>query len=111
MSYAKRKRLLIDNHIALWDVLQSGYRPGSLDADIDASTITCNDFQRFFKHHVQLRCVFFNGGKAEQLFKRHVLKEFVQSQREYRRLPSTSPAHAALDMSAKLEQWQVIKQY
>ena len=48
LTYADRKTLLLKNNIALWDVLKSCCREGSLDSDIDQSTIEPNDFKEFF---------------------------------------------------------------
>ena len=107
-NYQRRKQLLLDNHIALWDVLKSCYRKGSLDSDIDHSTIECNDFQDFFAKHRQIKKVFLNGGMAEQLFKKYVLKELAAFSINYQRLPSTSPAHAAMNRQAKLNAWRVV---
>lgn len=113
LTYNNRKTLLLKNNIALWDVLKSCYREGSLDSDIDHSTIEPNDFKRFFSRHKHVTAVFFNGAKAEQLFKKNSLKTLNQAQQNlsFFRLPSTSPAHAALTFEQKLLQWEVIKRF
>jgi len=113
LSYDDRKTLLIRNNIALWDVLKSCYREGSLDSDIDQSTIEPNDFKRFFSIHKHVAAVFFNGAKAEQLFKKNSLKTLKQVQQglSFYKLPSTSPAHAALTLEQKLLQWEIIKRF
>ncbi len=111
LSYVKRKQLLVEHHIALWDVLQSCYRSGSLDADIDQDSISCNDFYTFLQRHKNIRHVFFNGGAAEQLFNKHVLKDLAESKLVYARLPSTSPAHAAMTMDEKLSIWKIIQKF
>src|SRR6266851_4512441 len=49
--YEHRKRQLIERVIALWDVLASGYRAGSLDSAIQLSTAVSNDFRAFFNTH------------------------------------------------------------
>lgn len=110
-GYNDRKALLCRNRIALWDVLKSCYRQGSLDSDIDHSSIEPNDFIKFFSKHTQIKAVFFNGTKAEQLFKKTVLKKLVQQYQrlDYYRLPSTSPAHAAMTVEEKLLKWEIIK--
>ncbi len=108
LNYKQRKQLLIDNKIALWDVLKSCYREGSLDSNIDHDTIEVNDFKAFFKKHKQINTVFFNGGTAEKLFKKYVLKELNKKELEFYRLPSTSPAHAAKTTNQKLLNWKVI---
>jgi|TARA_B110000091_G_scaffold47679_1_gene52175 TDG/mug DNA glycosylase family protein len=113
LSYDDRKKLLIRNNIALWDVLKSCYREGSLDSDIEQSSIETNDFKRFFSIHKRVAVVFFNGAKAEQLFKKNSLKKLKHAQQElyFFRLPSTSSAHAARTFEQKLLQWAVIKHY
>ena len=113
LTYADRKTLLLKNNTALWDVLKSCYREGSLDSDIDQSTIEPNDFIEFFSRHKQVTAVFFNGAKAEQLFKKNILMTLNQAQQKlsFFRLPSTSPAHAALTFKQKLLQWEIIKRF
>ena len=111
LSYTQRKQLLINNKIALWDVLESCYREGSLDSNIDHSTIEANDFNHFLKQHKQVKTIFFNGGEAEKLFEKYVVKELEDRQIKYFRLPSTSPAHAAMSFDGKLSKWQMIKEF
>jgi TDG/mug DNA glycosylase family protein len=50
---------------------------------------------------------------AEKLYKKHVLPTLDRrfDYLEYQRLPSTSPAHAALKLEEKIEAWKVIKQH
>jgi double-stranded uracil-DNA glycosylase len=112
-NYDDRIKLLLSNRVALWDVLKSCYRKGSLDSDIDQSSIKPNDFNTFFSTHKRIEAVFFNGAKAEQLFKKNTLKTLKQAQQNlsFIRLPSTSPAHAALTFEQKLLQWEVIKRF
>src|ERR1700741_1647656 len=43
-SYARRQAGLKPARVALWDVLASCVRPGSLDADIEEDSIRVNDF-------------------------------------------------------------------
>lgn len=112
LSYAKKKALLKRHRVAVWDVLATCFRPGSLDSAIDEQSISANDFAEFFAGHKQLRRVFFNGGKAEQIYSKHVLPQVRERwpNLEYSRLPSTSPAMAALTLEKKLEQWRVVLQ-
>jgi double-stranded uracil-DNA glycosylase len=111
LNYEQRKQLLVKNKIALWDVLKSCYREGSLDSDIDHSTIEPNDFRTFFSKHKNIKAVFFNGTKAEQLFNKEVLKNLNEHEElKYYKLPSTSPAHAAMSIEEKLSKWKIIKE-
>ncbi|MCL2012426.1 MAG: DNA-deoxyinosine glycosylase [Cystobacterineae bacterium] len=104
--YAIKIQALKTSHIALWDVLHSCTRKGSLDAHIEASSEKANNFQLFFESHPNIHHVFFNGNKAESCFKRHVLKKLKPSSLSYVRLPSTSPAHASRSYAQKLDMWR-----
>ncbi len=108
LPYASRVDMLISRKIALWDVLRSCTRNSSLDADIVASSITTNDFLSFYRVHPKILQIFFNGSLAEASYRKHVLpglgREFAHL--AYQRLPSTSPAHAALSFEQKLQAWQ-----
>lgn len=111
MAYPQRVQALLDAGIALWDVLHSCQRPGSLDADIAPDSIVANDFAAFFQRHPSIRQVFFNGAAAERHFIRHVQPQLapqILSRLHFQRLPSTSPAHASRDFQAKLEAWRCV---
>ncbi|GAB2903129.1 DNA-deoxyinosine glycosylase [Uliginosibacterium flavum] len=105
-AYAIRCARLGAAHVAVWDVLQSCVRPGSLDADIDATSAIPNDFAAFLATQPQIRHIFFNGGAAETLFRRHVLPTLPLAGISCQRLPSTSPAHASLRPGAKQDAWR-----
>jgi hypoxanthine-DNA glycosylase len=106
LDYATRVRRLSDADIAVWDVLQSCERPGSLDARIDATSVVANDFARFFAEHPRIERVCFNGGPAHALFRRHVLPRLPPLAVTFVRLPSTSPANASINAAAKLRAWR-----
>lgn len=104
LDYTARCQALVREKIALWDVLRSCRRPGSLDSNIDSSSLDINDFAAFFDRHRQIETVLLNGGKAAQLFQRHVpLNPVIKTLQ----LPSTSPAHAAMSFQIKLEKWRL----
>jgi double-stranded uracil-DNA glycosylase len=109
--YAKKKLTLKANRIALWDVAARARRPGSLDSSIVGKSVVVNDFRRFFGSHPRIRLVCFNGAKAAELYRRRVLpmlgSEFPGIR--YRRLPSTSPAHAAMPFGRKLARWRLVR--
>jgi len=105
--YERRVAALRKRRIALWDVLASCTRATSLDSDIDESSIVVNDFAGFLRTHVKIVSICFNGAKAEQLYRRHVVPELAGGgELQYHRLPSTSPAHAALSHADKIEAWR-----
>jgi len=105
--YRERARALRSARIAVWDVLHSCVRPGSMDAMIDRDSETANDFRRFFRTHRGITHVFFNGAKAEASFRRHVLPG-IDVPLRYKRLPSTSPANASVPWRQKLAAWRAI---
>jgi len=108
LPYAGRVMALSSSGIALWDVLKSCTRAGSLDAAIERDSAVPNDFAAFFARHPQVRRVYFNGSTAEQCYRRRVLPLLPAGLPVYQRLPSTSPAHAALSYEEKLEAWRVV---
>ncbi|MFA7267908.1 MAG: DNA-deoxyinosine glycosylase [Sterolibacterium sp.] len=109
-DYASRVHALKAARIALWDVLHSCRREGSLDARIESATQVANDFRTFFRSHRKISQVFFNGATAETCFKRLVLPTLDNPALRFTRLPSTSPAHATLSYAQKLGAWRVISE-
>jgi hypoxanthine-DNA glycosylase len=102
-SYARRCERLQSCGVALWDVLASCSRQGSLDTAI--TDARANDFVAFFADHPHIRHIAFNGATAETSFRRLVMPTLDARLIHYQRLPSTSPAHAALSYAAKREIW------
>jgi len=100
--YETRVAALLRARVAVWDVCAAAVRPGSLDAAIAPASVRPNDFAAFFAAHPAIARVAFNGAAAATLYRRHRLPA---TGREFVRLPSTSPAHAALDVAAKRRAW------
>jgi hypoxanthine-DNA glycosylase len=108
-SYELRVATLRKQRIALWDVLESCTRTTSLDSDIDDASIVVNNFARFLRTHAEIRTICFNGAKAESCYRKYVLPEVTDAgDFRYHRLPSTSPAHAAMSVAAKVEAWRAV---
>ena len=105
-AYDERVRALQDAKVAVWDVLQSCDRPGSLDSSIRRDSEVGNDFATFFEQHPRITQVYFNGGAAEASFKRHCAALLRDARLSFQRLPSTSPAHASLHFEQKLAAWR-----
>ncbi len=112
LAYVARLARLRAAGIALWDVVHRCHRPGSLDAAIDRDSVEPNDFAALFAACPHLHSVFFNGGTAQVLYRHLVLPTDPAPGRRlaYLRLPSTSPAYAALDFSAKLARWRSVRE-
>lgn len=105
-NYTERCEQLVNHRIALWDVLSSSVRPGSLDADILLDSARANDLEGFLAAHPDVRVIAFNGRKAEQLFRKYVDIQAVGDSIRRFSLPSTSPAYAAMPFSGKLAAWR-----
>jgi G:T/U-mismatch repair DNA glycosylase len=73
-------------------------------------SIVPNDFSHFFGTHRGIRAVFFNGAKAEAVYLRHVLPglDAPFDKLPLHRLPSTSPAHAAMSVARKTAEWRAL---
>lgn len=108
LPYQARARALRICGIALWDVLASCAREGSLDSAIDDASASANDFNAFFRAHPHIVQVFFNGAKAEASYRRKVLPELAPGlgPQRYARLPSTSPANASMSHAYKRRVWK-----
>jgi len=108
LEYSMRCQMLAERGVGVWDVLQSCIRPGSMDSAIEKGSEVINDFESFFRLYPGLKAVFFNGGTAERLYKRYVMGSQVLPELTYHRLPSTSPAFAAMTLDRKVHQWHAL---
>lgn len=98
--------------VAIWDVIESCHRPGSLDSAIDQSTLTPNDIQNLLTTYCSIRAICFNGQAAQKLFIKHLDKNFTNNlEPDIHILPSTSPANAGMTRENKLEKWLIIESY
>ena len=103
-SYRERCMGLTAHGVALWDVLRSSVRPGSMDADIRIASAEANDFSRFFEEFRDIEKVLCNGRKAAALYERFVLPE-LSIEMPVAVMPSTSAAYASMRYDSKLEIW------
>lgn len=110
LPYEERLNVLKANRIALWDVLRTCERPGSLDSSINEATAKPNDFEIFFGQHNQIRQIFFNGLTASKIYMRKVRPNLGPQfdSISHAVLPSTSPAHASMTLDEKAEKWLTI---
>lgn len=100
--YEQRCAALTASGIAVWDVLKSCRREGSLDSAVRPESMVPNDFQRFFDEYPSVSLVLFNGAAAEKNFTRLVS---VDIEFDWHRLPSTSPAQT-MGFVDKLAAWR-----
>jgi hypoxanthine-DNA glycosylase len=97
--YDARTAALTAHGIAVWDVLRSCRRVGSLDSAVKPDSVVANDFGQLLERHRHIMRIVFNGAAAEKNFIR------VAPDLRYRRLPSTSPAQT-MRYADKLAAWR-----
>ena len=100
--YDQRAAVLTANRVAVWDVLASCRRAGSLDSAVEPDSMVANDFGALFAARPTIRRVLFNGAAAEKNFLRLVPGRVDLP---FERLPSTSPAQT-MRYEAKLAVWR-----
>ena len=99
--YPQRVEALLAHGVAVWDVLRSCVREGSLDSAVQRDSMVPNDFAGFFGSHPTVGRVLFNGAAAETNYRRLVGAPPVPALR----LPSTSPAQT-MRFADKLAVWR-----
>jgi hypoxanthine-DNA glycosylase len=112
LPYALRLERLAEGRIALWDVLQSCVRPGSLDSAIDASSAEPNNIPALLRSHGEISRICCNGATAHRELLRHFGLTLERDFSYVRavKLPSTSPAHAGMRLAQKLLAWKAALQ-
>ena len=98
-SLEDKKRLLKYHHIALWDVIASCDISGSSDASI--RNVVPNDLSVILEN-TPIRRIYVNGSTAARLYKRYLSPLY---EKDWERLPSTSPANAAWTMEKLAGSW------
>jgi len=109
LPYPERVAKLEQAGIALWDVLWSCVRRGSLDSSIVGDSEVANPIAAFLDEHPTIRLVACNGEKSERAFARHIAPRMSPAAKErvsWMRLPSTSPAHASINLAEKTRRWE-----
>jgi double-stranded uracil-DNA glycosylase len=105
-DYGQRTVALMNKGVSVWDTIASCHRPGSMDADIDTSTVSVNDFCGFFERHPKLQILLFNGQASAKTFQTHLGKTFLLERGLASSvMPSTSPAYAAMSLAEKQSIW------
>jgi len=109
-EYMERVKCLTNNGIALWDVLATCEREGSLDSAIKKDVP--NDFTKLFSNYPTIRLVIFNGTKAKGLWRKYILLD-PNNNLDFITLPSTSPTPGknVKRVDEKIKQWMFIKEY
>jgi hypoxanthine-DNA glycosylase len=102
VPYPQRITAVQAHRVALWDVVHSCRRQGSMDNKIDRKTLVINDFGALLAEHPTIERVFVNGLTAFELFERH-----VETGLPAVRLPSSSGA-LPMTFADKLARWREV---
>lgn len=104
-NYGDRIRILQKHNIALWDVIDSCERKGSLDSEIKNEE--ANEIMELLNEHPQIKAIFCNGQKSYKNLQKILGKNFEMP---VFCLPSTSPLHS-IDFEKKVEVWHIITNF
>ena len=95
----EKRVFLLENGIALWDVIASCEIRNSADSSIRSAS--ANPLDVIFSK-ADIHAVFTNGKTADKLYRKYIGQNAVC-------LPSTSPANAAWTLERLTEAWRVIR--
>ena len=96
----EKKELLLNNKLAVWDVIKSCEIEGSSDASI--KNVTVNDLNMILDI-ADIKEIYVNGKAAQRFYEKYT-QPLVNRPAVY--LPSTSPANAAWNMERLVESWR-----
>jgi hypoxanthine-DNA glycosylase len=100
-SIEEKKKLLLDNKIAVWDVIKSCEITGSSDNTI--KNVTANDISLIL-NSAKIEKIIVNGKTAEKFYNKYILNKI---NRKAICLPSTSPANATWTFEKLVEAWKI----
>lgn len=104
-DYAEKMELLKKNKIAVWDVIDSCERKGSLDTEIKNEAH--HDILQLLQDFPSIKVIFCNGQKSFKTL-RKILPDDLKI--PILVLPSTSPAYT-IPYQQKLKDWSVLKSF
>lgn len=106
LDYSEKVQAVVNNGVAIWDVLRHCEREGSLDASIERESEVSNDFSEFLSRNANINHLIFNGQAAFRIFRRHHPELARSSKLSTIVCPSTSPANAKMKKQEKLALWR-----
>ena len=101
----EKRQLVLNNHIALWDVIAACDIEGSADSTI--KNVRANNLSPIL-NEANIRRIFVNGKTALRYYNRYIRHTIG---REAICLPSTSPANAAWAVERLAEAWKIVKDH
>ncbi|WP_274648502.1 DNA-deoxyinosine glycosylase [Paenibacillus humicola] len=107
-DYDARLAFALGRGIALWDVIATCSREGSLDANIRDEVP--NDIPGLLRQYPGIRCLAFNGTKSHDTFRKYFGTDPACAAPARLKLPSTSPIPTPRMRTTadRLEAWRVL---
>ena len=99
----EKRKFILTNRLALWDVIASCDIIGSSDSSI--KNVVPNDLSIILSL-ANIKQIFVNGKTAEKYYNKYIAKQIEQ---EAICLPSTSPANATWSLERLVDAWKIIK--
>lgn len=99
----EKRAFLLNNRIALWDVIASCDIVGSSDSSI--KNVVANDLSEILEC-CDIKKIFVNGKTSEKYYNKYT-RDVIG--RDAICLPSTSPANAAWSLERLVEVWRIIR--
>ena len=99
----EKKKMILDNNLAMWDVIASCEIEGSADSTI--KNATANDLSEIIASS-KIDRIFVNGKTAEKYYNKYT---YPKTKIKAICLPSTSPANAVWNLERLIEAWKIIK--
>lgn len=101
----QKKNILLNNNIAVWDVVKSCEIIGSSDSTI--SNVKVNNLTEIM-NSANVKMIFTNGCKANELYNKYL---YESTGIKAIMLPSTSPANAKYSLDKLIDKWSIILEY
>ena len=105
LNYSEKLNFLQRNHIALWDVIDSCERKGSLDTEIKNENH--HNILQLLEDFPNIKVIYCNGQKSFKTLGKILPQDFKIP---IFVLPSTSPAYT-IPYEKNLEVWCIVKNY
>lgn len=100
VTIEEKKKMLLEHHIAVWDVIASCRITGSSDSSI--KDVVPNDLEKILST-AKIEQICANGATAWKLYEKYVKQSTGM---DAVKLPSTSPANAAWSLERLIECWK-----
>lgn len=104
-SIDEKKEFILNNKIALWDVIASCEIKGSSDSSI--KNVVPNNINEILNNS-KVKTIFTNGKLAFNLYNKYI---FEKTNIDAISLPSTSPANAAFSLDRLCDEWKIISKH